>query len=408
MSSRKRNPPTRRRRRRAGRRLPSWLGPTIGIVVGVGLFSALGLFVYRTVQDRWTEIAEYLDPGNRIDLSYLPPDADFLIVVRGSALRRSGSVQAFVESAHYREGLEPAWELLGLSAENIDTATYGAVGFGRQLDHVLAGDAEAPGFITVIRTIEPVQRISATSPLVSGEEVTHGNRTYVRIHAPSAGSGLRTFAVLAESATTVVFGTEEQVQAAIDRLDQGTPPPRRTELDFVNPEHQFVIVSLADAVVESDDGGPETTSPFPASFTRFVETIDRMPDRYSLGLTFAGDDITIEALCRFENDSRQAAFVARLEEITRTAQEQLASEQSERSGGGSRRWELESAGRQTLEELRVRSGTDLVTVGTIVPINYLIERDLLRMHTLAATPFNLTLQDAPRLMLGVEQPEEED
>jgi hypothetical protein len=40
---------------------------------------------------------------------------------------------------------------------------------------------------------------------------------------------------------------------------------------------------------------------------------------------------------------------------------------------------------------------------TAAPFDYLMERDLLQMHLLATTPFNFSLQDTPRLMLGLEE-----
>lgn len=410
MGTRKRNPSAGRRRRRPRRELPGWVWPTIGTLAVLGVLIGVGVSIYRTVQARWAEIAEYLDPGNAFDLSYLPPDADCYILLRSSALRRSGSVHAFIDSAHYREGLEPAWELLGLAPENIASATCGAVGFGRQLGPMLNGEARAAEFVTVIRLIEPEERISARDPLIPGEEVEHAGRSYVRIQAPSAGSSPRTLAVFSPNSSTVVFGSEDQVRAALDRLEQGTPPPRRTELDFVNSEHHLLIVLLSKAAAEAGSAAEgESGRPLPASFREFVETIDRMPDRASLGLTFAGDEITIEALCRFDNASRRAAFAARIEEIRATAGEQLAAEQARDRSGVSRRWELASAGKQTLEAMRVDSDADAVTVSTVVPCDYLIERDLLRVHLLATTPFNLSLQDTPRLMLGLEEtaPEED-
>lgn len=399
MSTRRRTAPPRRRTR--VRRIPTaWLGGAVLLAA----FAALGVFLYSVIERRWSDIVEYLDPGNRFDLSYLPPNADCLIRIRPAEQRREAVMRTFVETAGYRQALQPGWELLGVPAQSIESATYGAVNFGRQLAEIQAGRAHAPGFVTVVRTKAPLETLAFKPPLRFVDAVAHRGRSYTRVKVDASRGGGQ-LAVFTPNGVTIILGTEEYVVAAIDAIEDGTPPPRREELDFVDPDRHLLLVVLGSA--ESGAGAQGGVNPlerYPHPFREFVRTIDGMPDAYALGLTFDEDKVRIEAACRFDNSSAGAAFERRIQDIAAEARSGLGARQSagEAASGAGSPWELNAAADDALEHLTLTRREQTTTLWTEVPLGVLTRRGMLRVHVLSMAPFRLAEERVPRLLLGLE------
>jgi hypothetical protein len=368
-------------------------------------FTGLGFFLYSVIERRWSDIAGYLDPGNRFDLSYLPPNADFLIRLRPAEQHQADVVQTFLRTASYREALQPGWELLGLSAGQVQSATYAAVNFGRQLPEIQDGRARTPGFVTVVRTTAPLETLTFKPPLRYVDSVAHRDRSYTRIkvdESPDQGP----LAVFTPNGTTIILGTEGYVEAAIDDIEDGVPPPRREELDFVNPDQHVLLVALGPAGSETD-GGDTPLERYPEPFRQLVATIDRMPDAYALGLTFEAENVRIEALCRFGDAAAATVFERRMREIAAAARDQLSTRHTSDSGsaadsGSGSAWQLHAAADDALEQLSFTRREAITSVRTEVPLALLTRRGLLRAHLLAMAPFRLAEERVPRLLLGLQ------
>jgi hypothetical protein len=398
MSTRRTAPP---RRRTRPRRFPTaWLGGAVLLAA----FTGLGFFLYATIQRRWSDFVEYLDPGNRFDLSYLPPNADLLIRLRPAEQHQADAVQSFLRTASYREALQPGWELLGLTAGQIQSATYAAVNFGRQLPEIQDGRARTPGFLTVVRTAAPLETLTFKPPLRFVDSLAHRDRSYTRItvdESPDQGP----LAVYTPNGTTIILGTEEYVKAAIDGIVDGIPPPRREELDFVNPDQHLLLVALGSAGSEPE-GGDNSLQRYPGPFRELVATMDRMPDAYALGLTFEEENVRIEALCRFGDAAAATVFERRMRETAAAARDQISTRQASEPGkaadsGSGSAWQLHAAADDALEQLSFTRREEITSVRTEVPLALLTRRGLLRVHVLAMAPFRLAEERVPRLLLGV-------
>jgi hypothetical protein len=373
----------------------------------VAVVASLGVYGYSLLAPRWSDITQYLDPGNRFDLSYLPPNADCLIRLRPAAQDRSALVRSFVDVASYREAFQPSWELLGLRAESIESATFGGVSFGRQLAEVQGGRARAAGFLTVLRTRAPVETLTFAPPLQLVGSAEHRGKSYTRISIDESPQ-TSPLAVYTPDGTTILLGTVEYVEAAIDAVADGTPPPRRKELDFVRPDHQLLYVVLGPkASATGSETGEDPLPRYPGQFREFVRVLDHLPDAYWVGLTFKEETVQVESACRFGDASAAAAFERRYYEITGEARTFLAVEQTSETGGratssAGSQWELNSAALESLEQLSLTRDKQTTHIQTDIELGLLMRRRLLRAHRLAMAPFSLAQERAPRLMLGLQ------
>jgi hypothetical protein len=401
MSKRRRTHPTHRRAQLRGVLLKC-----LGAAAIVAVVASLGVYGYSLLAPRWSDITQYLDPGNRFDLSYLPPNADCLIRLRPAAQRQSALVQNFVDVASYRESFQPCWELLGLRAESIESATFGAVNFGRQFAEVQGGRARATGFLTVLRTTAPVETLTFAPPLKLVGSAEHRGKSYSRISIDGSPQ-TSPLAVYTPDGTTILMGSVEYVEAAIDAVADGTPPPRRRELDFVNPEHQLLYVVLGPASTTDWETGDHPLPKYPEQFLELVRVLDQLPDAYWLGLRFENEKVRVEAACRFADATAATVFVRRFHDVTGAAHTYLAGALTEQTGGGpsssvgSQR-ELNSTAFESLDKLTLTRADLTARIDTEVDLGLLMRRRLLRAHRLATAPFSLAQERVPRLMLGLQ------
>lgn len=395
--------PHRKRRSRPQRRAPRWLKPTLfyggyGLVVIVLVGTLLS-----SMNGTWSRLFDWFDPGNKIDLSYLPPDANCVIRIHPAELWTSDLAESYRSSATFREGLLPSWEVLGLKATDIDTATFGGVGVRRQLAEMHVGQAVVPAFITVLRTSRPVADPPRSEYIVESQAAVHQGETYYRLTIAAEDGQRHNLAVFLPDPDTIVLGSEDLILRAIE---VGDVQERRRELDFVNSRHQVLIVFVGKIPPANSSDDSLQRVHLTATYREMIDAVDRGANSYSLGLTILSNELVLEALCEFADADAAQRFRSGFASIIQAGLDAVSRSTDLALSNASDRTHslpLFRLAQQSLQAIDIECNGTMVQIHGNVSLEGEVRRGL-RQHAQVMAPFQLVLEHLPRLMLGLNGP----
>lgn len=203
----------RKKRRRAAKAPPkksSNKGLKLGLIIGGSVLAVL--LISLTI---WLVVRSF---SNKLELAWLPPDANEITVVRYGDLWESSFVQDDVQDLLKRDAskMKEKW---GFEPKEIESVTTGRSG----------GDV-----IVVIRTSVDLDKDKIFENGGNYDEVDHEGKTYYRFPHSS---------LFFPDESTVVAGPESSIKHAIERGPKGE---KRDELKFVDEGHQILEVKLRD------------------------------------------------------------------------------------------------------------------------------------------------------------------
>lgn len=259
------------------------------------LIGGAGLIVVALLVGAGLGVAELLSnfPGNKIDLAYLPPDADMVIRVRVADVYGSPLLKSLLSNPAVKSQIDTFQKQYGIEPEAVTSVTIGQSGAANQFRQAALArapqNAGAPPAtfnpasvrtLAVVRLAKPVDIEQIKTAGNFTESAEHSGQAYFRTSKPQSAAGA--LALFAPSAQILVFGDEPVLKEAIDR---GRKAPRRHELDFINPEQQILIVVVpSDPSAFSSEGPPPPGAP--EAMVKLNEATRGKLKGISLGLTF--------------------------------------------------------------------------------------------------------------------------
>ena len=224
---------------------PAWLAPAgIGLAVLLGL-ALLGGGVAFLINNLGGGSA-----NNAIDLAWLPADADMYLQAKPAEMWNAPILAPLRDNPAFKSAMQQAGQSgqLDLKPEDVVSVTFAGVDLSDQVSArvplfggkpQLTGDVVKqadPKHLAVIR----LNRDLSLDELVSmpgAEKKNHGTAEYY-----VAGVGDQRAGFHLADARTLVTGTESELTKAIDR---GSSQERVERIDFINPNHQLVVVFCA-------------------------------------------------------------------------------------------------------------------------------------------------------------------
>lgn len=224
---------------------------------------------------------------NKIDLSYLPPDAEVVCQVRVDEILASPIMQSFAGNAQYKQGLDKLSELFLVPTGDIKTITFG----GANMSEVnFAGGASLPGMalpglgmplsgaaprpigstpppkprgLMVVRTLKetPADFLASVQGL---EPANHQGQTYYRPKSAVPGQFQTKMPTYRAAANVLVLGDESEIQRIIEK---GAKQTRRPEFDFLETSPHIILAAVGKATqpVDLPAAQPAAVQPAAAS-----------------------------------------------------------------------------------------------------------------------------------------------
>jgi hypothetical protein len=277
-------------KRRAGSE--NWKKPALvagTVIVVLALLGGAGFLVYPLVGD--------LLSGNKIDMAWLPPDADTIVHARVADMWNTPFVKSMTTSP-IAQGSLNFKEMFGLDPQEIRSLTIGAVAAGpgagkppgaasvRAMNPAGAG---FPGMATrgggnaliVLRTAQSFDPKEMQTRLRSVRTLLYQNREIVFV----GGVAMAGRACFLPDSRTVVMGEEADVKAAIDR---GPKAPRREDLDFIDAGPHLVIVVAPKDPAALESTAPSSPIPIPG-VSNLGTALKGKVKGVCLGMTFGED-----------------------------------------------------------------------------------------------------------------------
>jgi predicted Zn finger-like uncharacterized protein len=215
--------------------------------------------------------------AKEIDLAFLPPDADMLIVLRVADLWQAPLVQSLAKTYLPPEALAAMKESVGLAPEDIESITFAGSASKIVVDTAQAHASAAAGggpvavadpashdakTLVTIRTKKPVDAMSLKLTRQGVTENEHAGKKYhlvtpTNVLLPVADDKV---AVYIASPTLLVLGPETLVQGAIDRGETVAPRPELAFIDanthlifaFVPPDRKVLSEALKGGTASGD------------------------------------------------------------------------------------------------------------------------------------------------------------
>jgi hypothetical protein len=247
-----------KKKRKSGSPMP-WL--MIGLIA-VGILMAGGLVFV---------VAQMGGSGggtNKIDLSYLPPDSNMVMLMKVNELFGSPLLSSAMNQPEAQQMFEQQAKTTGVSVKDIVSITIGmAVDEGSSsFKQFPIGPPGANRFgppasqartVTVIRTSTPLKAEEIGVNTLKGTAQTYNGKTYYKKSGPDvAGVG---DSLYFPETSVAVMGLEADIKQAID---QGPKQHRRKEFDFINPG-MTVIVAFAPKTIPNPSAAVESPPNMP-------------------------------------------------------------------------------------------------------------------------------------------------
>lgn len=230
-----------------------WVTPLLtglAALVVIGLLGGGGYFVYTLID---------LKVVNKIDLTYLPPDADLVVHVRVDDVMNSPIMQSALAVPAVKQAIDKIASETHISPSDIKTITLGATGvsdadFSKLVPMPVigmpgapagprggagpAGGSEKTRAVIVIRASKNLPADVVTK-IPGYESATHKAMTYYRPSTPQLRNAQPALCLAAPDILLVADESEIQRIA-----DNGPKQKRRAEFDFVETGPQIVVAML--------------------------------------------------------------------------------------------------------------------------------------------------------------------
>jgi hypothetical protein len=226
-------------------------GIAVLLLVGVGLWAS-GLFSGGDDPPSNPPVAEgdgnNAPAQNKFNLAYLPADAEVIVQLKLADAWKAPLLTQLAGVPQVQAGLQEIQQNLGLAPADVASLTIGLSGVSDQAKQgAPTGPADVASaarekFTAVARLNKSVDADSLKLIENGCQKLQHGGKTYYLFQPSSDGPEEETnepLAVFLAEPKLIVLGSEQQVQAAITT---GGKQTRRTELDFVDPDRQLLIV----------------------------------------------------------------------------------------------------------------------------------------------------------------------
>ncbi|MHC4876649.1 MAG: zinc ribbon domain-containing protein [Planctomycetota bacterium] len=337
---------------------PAWLAPAgIGLVVLLGL-GLLGSGIYF--------VAGMLGGGssNVINLAWLPGNADMYLHAEPDKMWAAPILAPLRENEMLQKAMAQAGQngQLDLKPEDIESVTMAGVDMADQMSArvpLFGGKAQFTGevakradpkHISVIR----LKRDLSTDELAGmpgAERKSHGSSEYFVSGVGSQRAGFHL-----ASPRLLLTGTESELMNAIDR---GETQERVDRIDFIDPNHQFVMVFAPQNVLQSVNAASGGATPG----DRLGNSINRGTKAMALGLSLNQNvDLQVQFDC-FDSDAAstiQSDFDAAITDIKAKLSEQSANTPEAFQG-------LVDVATQSLNSLQASTSGNLVAFSGSVP-----------------------------------------
>lgn len=302
--------------------------------------------------------------SNAIDLAWLPEEAELFIRVEPDELwnapmlatvRDSETVKSIMQQAATQQGG------MNLGLDDIDSVTMAGINvtdtyrqrigvFGNRIGSPeLATKADAK-MIGVLRLKKDITPADLGSDAESRKQDHNGNEYYT---APDNQ------AVYLADSRTVIVGHEEQVKLAIDR---GPVEPRVSRIDFIDPQHQVVVVVAPPKLLNTDSQSQQSvagTSPQ----QKLQQSLNQNTKAVCFGLSLTSNvDMDVQFQCVNASDAEtlKADLDAALDDL-RTQFESSVGQAPPQFA------EFTAIGQEAIASLNARNSGDEVTVSVMVP-----------------------------------------
>ncbi|MDA0587929.1 MAG: DUF1559 domain-containing protein [Planctomycetota bacterium] len=204
--------------------MPAWL--PMALMAGAGVAALAGIV--------GAIIAFMPGGGNQLDLTWLPGDADIYMQIKPQEMWNSKVLEPLRDIPAVKNALNQAGAGVGqlpVDATDVKMVTLAVTGI-QQTSNPFQGMSGGPGqtkTLAVIRLSKAVQA-SDFEALPGFTKQDHNGTSYFSVNGQ---------AMYLADETTIVAGEQALVTAAIDR---GPNEPRVSRIDFINPNHQLVMV----------------------------------------------------------------------------------------------------------------------------------------------------------------------
>jgi hypothetical protein len=195
--------------------------------------------------------------GNQLDLTWLPEDADVYVQIKPQEMWNSKFLEPLRDIPAVKNALNQASVSAGqlpVEASDVKMVSLAVTGI-QQTSNLFQGMQGGQGeekILAVIRLSKAVQASDfETLPGIVKQD--HNGTSYFSINGQ---------AMYLADGTTIVVGEQALVTAAIDR---GPIEPRVSRIDFINPDHQLVMVMSPHVTSKPKEGG---ANPVEAAFNK--------------------------------------------------------------------------------------------------------------------------------------------
>lgn len=294
-----------------------------GVALVIGLFVGVG-YVVSSID------LSFLGAGNKIDLTYLDPEADFIVHARLSDAWNSPFMQSIVSMPAVKAGIDQSKSNLGIEPTEVASVTFGMVGFADQMkaaadfrkqmaEHKPGTPFPRPNNSTKSRALMVVrfkaefdeQKFRDQTKLTEALE-HQGSKYYRDEHNKKK-------AAFFPKSTMMVMGEEDDVKAAIER---GAKTTRRPDLDFIDNSRQVLI-----AIVPKDsavfDQSPPAAPGMPISLNAMNDVIRGKLKGFCLGVS-AGEGLDLAAMTNCTTPEASKEIAAEIDKAIGEAKSKFA------------------------------------------------------------------------------------
>jgi predicted Zn finger-like uncharacterized protein len=219
--------------------------------------------------------------AHRLDLTWLPPDAELFVRLRPAKLL-SSAIAADLGGAESPQ-LAEFQKATGLSPNDVESFTLAVPKVSETLGKgMFQAMSEKPDMaIGVVRLTKPLDLATVKIMDQAPTAATHNSKTYQTF--PPMPGDKEAFGLYSAAPTVVVIGNETALKQAIDRGESAAPRP---ELDFIDADQDLVVAILpkdAKAVLQPlKFGATMSGAPIPAS-------IENVADNSFVGLSIGAN-----------------------------------------------------------------------------------------------------------------------
>lgn len=336
---------------------PAWLAPA-----GIGLAALLGLALLGG--GIFFVIGKLGGAGsNPIDLAWLPGNADMYLHAKPDEMWNAPILAPLRENPLIKNAMAQAGQngQLDLKPEDIASVTFAGVDLADQVSArvplfggkpKLTGEVVKqadPKHISVVRMKRDLT-VEELAAVPGAEQKTHGSAEYF-----VAGVGQQRAGFYLVDARTLITGTESELTNAIDR---GNSQERVSRIDFINPNHQLVMVFAPPNPLPPE----QSTSSGATAGDRLGESIGQGARAMSLGLSL-GQNVDLQVQFDCFDGSAASTIQSDFDAVIAEAKSKLA----QQSGSVPEPLQgLMSVATQTLDSFQASaSGSQLAISGNV-------------------------------------------